>query len=363
MKVAIVHYWLTGMRGGEQVLEAIGELYPNADIYTHVYDPESVWPSLRQHRIETRFIQRLPWAKRFYQSYLPLMPLALESLDLSEYDLVISSESGPAKGIIVRPDARHLCYCHTPMRYVWDMYHDYRKEAGWLKRWLMAPIAHYLRYWDVTAASRVDQFVTNSEFVAQRVARYYRRSSVVVHPPVDVERFRVTESNDGFYLMVGQLVSYKRADLAVEAFNKMGRRLVIVGTGEQRKTLERRAGNNIEFVGWASSQDVEQYYSSCRALVFPGCEDFGIVPVEAMASGRPVIAYGRGGATETVIDGKTGVLFNEQTVDALIAAVEQFEAMEADFSKDVIRKRAEEFDKGHFMDSMRRHIDELMGLS
>lgn len=360
MKVALVHYWLTGMRGGEAVLEALGELYPDADIYTHVVDPDSISEQLQQHAIHTTFIQRLPFAKKAYQSYLPFMPLALESLDLTGYDLVISSESGPAKGVIVPPDALHVCYCHSPMRYLWDMYHEYRRSVGWLKRMLMAPVSHYLRQWDVTTASRVDEFVVNSRFVGQRVARYYHRGSTVVHPPVDLHRFKPSGTHDDYYLMVGQLVAYKRADLAVDAFARLDRKLVVVGEGEMRKELERSAGANVEFVGWKSNAEVEDYYRRCRALVFPGCEDFGIVPVEAMASGRPVIAFGRGGATETVIDGETGVLFGDQTVESLVDAINRFEAIEGDLSTARIRERAEEFDVAHFRNSMRNLIAELL---
>ena len=230
MKVAIIHYWLVGMRGGEKVIEALCEMYPQADIFTHVYAPEMVSDKIKQHRIIPTFINALPRATRMYKSYLPLMPLALEQIDLRGYDLVISSESGPAKGVIPSSDALHICYCHTPMRYIWNMYHDYRNGAGRLTRMMMPPLSHYLRMWDVTSAARVDSFVANSATVARRIRRYYRAESVVIHPPVDTDAFSVAPPAEvgDYYLMVGELVSYKRADLAVRAFNEMKLKLVVI---------------------------------------------------------------------------------------------------------------------------------------
>jgi glycosyltransferase involved in cell wall biosynthesis len=237
MKVAIVHYWLVNMRGGEKVVESLCELFPQADIYTHVYNPDNISEIIKKHKIQTTFISKLPFAKRHYQTYLPLMPLALEQLDLRDYDLIISSESGPAKGIIAPPTALHICYVHTPMRYVWDMYPDYRKSAGFLKKWLMPPIMHYLRMWDVSTASRVDSFITNSHYVKQRVQKYYRRNAAVIHPPVETDNFQASEKTEDFYLMVGQLVRYKKTNLAVEAFNRMTKKLVIIGEGEHFSEL------------------------------------------------------------------------------------------------------------------------------
>ncbi len=329
LKVAIVHYWLVGMRGGEKVLEALCEMFPQADIFTHVHVPGSVSPTIERHRIETTLVGRLPRPARFYKSYLPLMPLALEQLDLRGYDLVVSSEAGPAKGVVAPAGARHVCYCHSPMRYVWNMFHDYRDGASWPKRLLMPPLLHYMRLWDAASAMRVDRFAANSRTVAGRIRTYWRREADVVFPPVDVEAFspvaRASDLGD-FHLMAGELVRYKRPDLAVEAFNRTGRPLVVIGGGEMLAELRALAGPNVRLLGPQPFSILRDHYARCRALVFPGEEDFGIVPVEAMASGRPVVAYGRGGATETVVEGRTGTFFHEHGVDALIDAVERCEA-------------------------------------
>ncbi|QDI77699.1 MULTISPECIES: glycosyltransferase [Leisingera] len=325
MKVAIVHYWLVGMRGGEKVLEALLDLYPDAVIVTHVYDPAQVSSRVRRHEVRETFIGRLPGAKKHYQKYLPLMPLALELMDMQEFDLVISSESGPAKGVIVRPDAVHISYCHSPMRYIWDHYHVYRARAGRLARLMMPLAAHRLRIWDVTTAARVDHFIANSSFIAKRIEKFYRREAEVIFPPVDTAEFAVSPEVGGHYLLAGEMVSYKRADLAVEAFNASGRKLVVVGDGEMREALERKSGPNITFLGRVPFAELKQQFATCKALVFPGEEDFGIIPVEVMACGRPVIAYGRGGALDTVIEGVSGVLFHEQTADALNEAISRFE--------------------------------------
>lgn len=328
LKVAIVHYWLIGMRGGERVLEALCELYPKAVIITHVADREKLSPALLRHEIRETSIARLPGAKKHYQKYLPLMPRALEMMDMSEFDLILSSEAGPAKGIICRPDAVHLCYCHSPMRYIWDHFHVYRAQAGRLTRFLMPFIAHRLRIWDVTTAARVGTFIANSGFIAQRIRQFYRRDAVIIHPPVAVEEFTAAPAAEigPHYLLAGELVSYKRADLAVEAFTRSGRPLRVIGDGAQRRHLEKIAGPNIEFLGKVPFARLKQEFARGQALIFPGEEDFGIVPVEVMAAGRPVIAYGRGGVLDSVIDGKTGTYFGEQSIEALNAAVSAFEA-------------------------------------
>jgi glycosyltransferase involved in cell wall biosynthesis len=360
MKVAIIHYWLVGMRGGEKVIEALCEMYPQADIFTHVYLPEMVSDRIRQHRIIPTFINSLPRAARMYKSYLPLMPLALEQLDLRGYDLVISSESGPSKGIIPPPDALHVCYCHTPMRYVWNMYHDYRTSAGLLTSLMMPPLAHYLRMWDVTSAARVDSFIANSTTVARRIHRYYGANSVVIHPPVDTSAFSAVAASElsDSYLMAGELVSYKRPDLAVRAFNEMKLKLVVIGGGEMLDEVRRLAGPTVTVMGSQPFDVLKQHYARCRALIFPGEEDFGMVPVEAMASGRPVVAFGRGGATETVADGVTGVFFAEQTVEAIVSAVNRLAALDVDPAK--IAAHANRFGREPFFSKMRAHIDRLL---
>ncbi len=360
MKVAIIHYWLVGMRGGEKVIEALCEMYPQADIFTHVYVPEMVSGRIRQHRIIPTFINSLPRASKMYKTYLPLMPLALEQLDLRGYDLIISSESGPAKGIIAPSEALHVCYCHTPMRYIWNMYHDYRNSAGRVARLMMPPLTHYLRMWDVTSAARVDSFVANSATVARRIHRYYGADSIVIHPPVDTSAFSIAAPSElgDYYLMAGELVSYKRPDLAVRAFNEMKLQLVVIGGGEMLDEVRSLAGPTVTVLGSQPFDILKQHYARCRALIFPGEEDFGMVPVEAMASGRPVVAYGRGGATETVAPGLSGVFFAEQTAEAISSAVRSLATIEIDPEK--IAAHADQFGRDQFFQKMRTHIDGLL---
>ncbi|NEU14275.1 glycosyltransferase family 4 protein [Methylobacterium sp. BTF04] len=360
MRIAIVHYWLVGMRGGEKVIESLCRMYPEADIFTHVYRPDAVSQLIRERRVTQTFIGSLPFAAKLYKNYLPLMPMALEQLDLRGYDLIISSESGPAKGIIPPPGSVHICYCHSPMRYVWNMFHEYRRTTGFLKRILMLPAAHYIRMWDALSAQRVDHYVANSHTVAQRIARYYRRESEVIPPPVAVADFYIDPAaqDSETWLMAGELVAYKRPDLAVQAFNQMRRRLVVVGGGEMLEELRRLAGPTVTILGPQPFAKLRQLYAESFALVFPGEEDFGIVPVEAMASGRPVLAFGKGGATETVVDGVTGLFFDEQSVDAIIAGVDRMATMEID--SNAIRRHAERFTTAVFERRMRMFIDSKM---
>ena len=352
LKVAIVHYWLVGMRGGEKVLEALCEMYPQADIFTHVVDRSAISPTILKHQIKTSFISKLPYARKLYKSYLPLMPMALEHLDLRGYDLILSSESGPAKGIVPPDGSTHICYCHSPMRYIWNMYHDYRSSAGRFAKFSMPMVTHYLRTWDESSAARVDGFVANSETVARRIRKYYRRESQIINPPVDVSAFEsVDESKLGdYYLMVGELVRYKRPDLAVAAFNQLGRPLVVIGGGEMLSELRALAGPTVRILGPQPFAALKHHYARCLGLIFPGEEDFGIVPVEAMASGRPVVAYGRGGATETVIEGRTGVFFDDQSAEAIIQAVERLETMT--LRPEAIRRHAASYNKARFQREM-----------
>jgi glycosyltransferase involved in cell wall biosynthesis len=360
MRVAIVHYWLVNMRGGEKVLEALCQLYPQADVFTHVFDPSAMSELIRSRRVTTSFINALPGAKKFYRQYLPLMPLALEQLDLRGYDLIISSESGPSKGVIPPPEALHVCYCHSPMRYLWNMYHDYREESGLLTRTLMPPLAHYIRNWDALSATRVDHFIANSATVANRIERYYRRASDVVHPPVAADAFSIAPRGElsDYYLMVGELAGYKRPDLAVETFNAIGKKLVVIGGGKMLNALRKIAEPNVTLLGPQPLDVLRRHYARCRALIFPGEEDFGIVPLEAMASGRPVIAFRRGGATETVVDGLTGLFFDEQTIQSVSAAITRFEG--AEFSPERIRAHALKFGADRFLREMRLKIDSYM---
>jgi glycosyltransferase involved in cell wall biosynthesis len=324
-RVALVHYWFVSMRGGERVVERLLGLYPQADIFTHVFHPDLVSATISKAKVTTSFINRLPGSRRFYQYYLPMMPMALEQLDLSEYDLVISSESGPAKGVITTPDSLHVCYCHSPMRYLWDHYHQYRNAANPLSRLLMPPIYHWLRQWDVSSSARIDKLAANSEFVRRRIAKVWRRDAEVIHPPVETSLFTPSNEIDDYYLWVGAMVPYKRPDLAVDAFTANGRPLLMVGQGSMLKQLKARAGPNIRFVDRLDFDSLRRAYARARAFIITAEEDFGIAPVEAMASGRPVIAYGRGGALDTVVHDRTGIFFNRQEAEYLIAAVEELE--------------------------------------
>ena len=361
-RVALIHYWLVNMRGGERVLEALCRMFPQADIFTHVVDRQALSPLLRERNIHTTFIQKLPGSVRHYQKFLPLMPLALEQLDLGGYDLVISSESGPAKGVLTRADCPHLCYCHSPMRYLWDFYPHYLAAASAPMRLAMRPLFSRLRQWDVLSANRVDHFVANSATVARRIRKHWRREAAVVHPPVDVHSIPLgAEAREEYYLCLGQLVDYKMVHLAVEACTRLGKKLVVVGEGECRKKLEALAGPTVVFAGRAGQAQVVEQYTRCRALLFPGEEDFGLVPVEAMAAGTPVLAYGRGGATETVVDGATGLFFHEQHVDSLCAAIQEFERRRGDFDPARIREHALRFDEARFAAGMHAEIAKVMG--
>jgi glycosyltransferase involved in cell wall biosynthesis len=351
------------MRGGERCLEIFCELFPEADLYTLLHIPGSVSPIIERMGIKTSFIQNLPFSKKGYRKYLPLFPMAIESFNLKGYDLILSCSHCVAKGIIPSPDALHISYVLTPMRYAWDMYGEYFGE----NRNRMIPLfIHYLRMWDVTSSERVDYFLCISNHVKKRVKKYYRREAEIIHPPVEMNRFRFREEQEDFFLIVSSLVPYKRIDLAIEAFNHLGYPLKIIGSGPEEKKLRALARSNIEFLGWQPDEGVSEYYSKSRALVFPGEEDFGIVPIEAMASGRPVIAYGRGGVLETVIpyeqtndtrrDPPTGFFFYEPTVGALIDAVKGFCRIESQFNSEAIRKQATRWDREFFKEKIKENI-------
>jgi glycosyltransferase involved in cell wall biosynthesis len=352
MRTAIIHYWLLNMRGGEKVVEALCRLLPDADLFTLFYDPEMVSETIRAHRVTASFLDPL---RRHYRSLLPLMPMALESFDLRGYDLIVSSESGPAKGVLAPSTARHICYCHTPMRYLWDLYPAYRNEwtaSAW-KRALMAPVSNYLRLWDYSTAARVDEFVANSANVARRIEKTYRRESRVIYPPVAVESFFWKEPED-YYLIVSELVAYKRIDTAVRVFAKNGRRLRIVGEGPEHGALRSMARSNIEFCGRVSYAELRELYARARAFLMPGEEDFGMTPVEALASGKPVIALGRGGALETVplADPVGGLFYDAPEEEPLAAAIEKFERMESRISPRELQAWAGRFSEERFAHEM-----------
>ncbi|MGH9587609.1 MAG: glycosyltransferase [Acidobacteriaceae bacterium] len=357
LRVAIVHYWFVSQGGGEKVVEALAEIFPQADLFTLIANPKQIPESLRGHKLHTSFLQKIPGARKFHRYFLLLQPTALEQFDLSGYDLVISSESGPAKGVITSPATCHVCYCHSPMRYLWDMHAEYRAAMNPVVRFAYALASTPLRVWDLATASRVDFFIANSRFVARRIRKIYRRDSEVIHPPVDVAAGTVQFDPGQYYLCVGRLVDYKKMDLAVRACTRLGRRLRVVGLGPQWTRLKRLAGPDIEFKGSESSSELRDSFAHCRALLFPGEEDFGIVPVEAQSFGRPVIAYGSGGSLETVegcwpeqtLENRhTGLFFETQTVDSLEKAILRFESEEAKFSPEVIASHARQFDATRF---------------
>ena len=368
LRVGLVHYWHIRRRGGERVLEVLADMFPQADIFMLVYDPGALADSIKAHKITGSFLQKLPRAHRYHRVLLPFYPLALEQLRLDDYDLVISQESGPAKGVITRADACHICYCHTPMRYLWDMYHDYLSMApfGFVGRGFYSLACDYVRQWDYATAARVDHFVASSQNGARRIGKYYGRESDVIYPPVDLNAFSVSDAHDDSYLVVSPLVAYKRIDLAVEACNALKRRLIVIGDGPEKSALMKMAGPTVTFLGFQTDEAIREHYRRCRAFLFPGEEDIGLTPIEAQASGRPVIAYGRGGAVETVggfypgedvnPEETTGVFFAEQSSDALMEAILAFEAVESKFSPAFIRAQAERFGVAHFKEQLGNFI-------
>jgi glycosyltransferase involved in cell wall biosynthesis len=366
VKVALVHDWLTGMRGGEKILEVFCELFPDATIFATIHNEEMMSPAIERMKIKTSFIQNLPLKATKYRNYLPLMPAAIDALDFSEYDFILSTSAAVAKAAKPRRDAVHICYCNTPMRYIWDQYEEYFGEGrtGFVTRTAMSLIAPYLRRWDVRTSDRVHHFIANSHNVAERIFRIYHRTSDVIYPPVNTDLFTMSHQDDGYYLIVSALVPYKRVDLAIEAFNRFGEKLLVVGSGPEMEKLKETAKKNIEFLGWQSDESLVKLYAGCRALIFPGVEDFGIVPLEAMASGKPVVAFGKGGALETVVgdgDSPTGVFFHSPTPDALVDAVKTLSRMKYD--PDVIRRHAEKFDRKEFKRQIAEYVTKRISVS
>jgi len=368
--VALTHDWLNGMRGGEKVLEALCEQYPDADIFTLFHVPGSVSPAIERHRIITSSLQKLPFARTQYRKLLPLFPTAIEQFDLDAYDLVISSSHCAAKAVVAPGRARHICYCHSPMRYAWDQFDAYfgpARVGGFASRWVYAPMLKRLARWDAATASRVGRFVANSQHVAGRIRRYYNREATIVYPPVDTTFYHPDTTPPGqHFLIVSALVPYKRIDVAIDAARRVGATLRIVGDGPDRARLERHANgpstalgaSHVEFIGRATDDEIRDEYRRALAVVLPGEEDFGIVPVEAQACGRPVVALARGGALETVIPGETGILFDELTSPSLAAALEQAAATPFDAAR--VRAQAERFSRARHVERMRAVIEDTM---
>lgn len=355
MRVALVHDWLNQLGGAEGVLETLVEVFPGAPIYTSIYARDRMPERYRRWEIRTTWLDALPGIHRYHQLYLPLYPLAFDGLNLSEYDVVLSNKSGFCHGVITGPSTVHLCYCLTPTRYVWN-YEEYIAREGLPgpARRLLRPLIALLRLWDRAAADRVDAFIAISREVARRIRKFYRRPSIILPPPVEVERFQPASRTEDYFLIVSRLVPYKRIDLAIQAFNRLGLPLVIVGEGRDRPRLERMAGPTITFLGRVPADQLAELYARCRAFVFPGVEDFGIAPVEAMAAGRPVIAFAGGGALDTVVEGVTGVFFREPTPESLAEAVRRLEDLR--FDPSTIRRHAERFDKRVFQEKIKEIV-------
>ena len=355
-RVAIVHDYLVDSGGAERVVIALHEQYPDAPIFTSVMDAQTTFADFRAMDVRTSFLQRLPVRKSNYKFLLPFFPLAFESFDLSEYDIVISSASAFAKGVITSSDALHACFCHTPPRFAWR-FHEYvaQEQMGRVKQTLVQLIVHYLRGWDYAAAQRVDEFIANSQATARRIRKNYRRDAVVINPPIAVEAFTPRDDIGDYYLIVSRLAPYKRIDLAVQAFNELQLPLKIVGAGIDAARLQRMALPNIEFLGHVPQGRLADLYARCRAVIFPGVEDFGIVPLEASAAGRPVIAFAAAGALETIVDGVTGAFFREQTTAALAQAVRETDVPR--FDARALRQHAEQFSQTRFKEHIANFVE------
>lgn len=363
MKVAIVHDWLVTYAGAERVLEQMINQFPDADLFSLVdFLPENERGFIKNKPVKTSFIQNLPKARKKYRSYLPLMPLAVEQFDLSGYDLVISSSHCVAKGVITGPDQRHICMIYTPVRYAWDLQHQYLRESGLdhgFKGKIAKMVLHYIRMWDLRTANGVDEYIAISDYIARRVWKCYRRKSTVIYPPVDVEKFTLCEQKEDFYLTASRMVPYKKIDLIVDAFAQMpDKKLIVIGDGPDYEKIKAKATSNVTMMGYQPFEVLRDHMQRAKAFVFAAEEDFGIAPVEAQACGTPVIAYGKGGALETVVEGETGMFFEEQRVEAIIKAINQFEENYGEFMFKAIRKHAETFSVERF----RNEVPQVLGL-
>lgn len=359
MRVALIHDHLAQDGGAEQVLKVFAEMFPNAPIFTLLYEEENVKKNYKGRRIEASIIQRLPGGVKHYQWYMPFMPMAVEFFDLSNYDLVLSDASAFAKGVITSTDTLHICYSHSPTRYLWDYTHQYINELKYNKYFkkVISLVLNYIRIWDRSAADRVDVYIANSKTVKRRIKKYYKKESTVIYPPVELDMFQISKNIGDYYLIGGRLAAYKRVDIVIKAFKNLGLKLKIYGSGVDMDRLKKIAGTspNIEFLGRVTDQEKADLYSKCLAFINPQDEDFGITPVEAMASGRPVIAYRKGGATETVIEGETGLFFDTQTPTSIQEAVEKFQKMR--FNPNKIREHAKQFSRERFKREINNFVE------
>jgi len=374
MRIALLHHWFISLAGGERVIDTIAKIFPNADIFSLFIDEQKLPLSLRERKIVASVLDKIPGARRVHRHLLPFYPLAVEMLDLSGYDLVISSDSGPMKGALTDVNATHICYCHSPMRYLWDGYSAYMRGMSPPMQTIFGLASHYVRNWDYSAAQRVDYFIANSNYVAGRIRKYYRRDSTIIHPPIDTAHSFLANQHEDYYLAVGRLVPYKRTDILIDACNKLGRRLLIVGDGPEMKRLRKTAGRNVEFLGEVNESQLRNIYAQCRALLFAADEDFGMVALEAQSYGRPVIAFGKGGSLETVrgtykladlrnADKRkliTGIFFEKQTADSLANAIRSFESAEDMFVPEEIQSHARKFDTSIFVERLQKYIQSVM---
>lgn len=362
MRIAFVHEYLNQLGGAERVLQVLSSLYPSAPIYTLIYDREATGKVFNDRLIRTSFLQGIPFASNYHRLFPLLMPLAIEQFDFSEFDIVISVSSSFAKGIITKPSTKHLCYCLTPPRFLWDGSQRFMDESEYprLIKKILPPFVGYLRGWDLDASMRVDKFISISNFVKDRVSKYYRRDSDVIYPPVNLNNFYISKNIEDYFFMAGRLVPYKKFDVVIEAFNSLGLKLKIAGIGPEFKKLKSISGKNIEFIGLVSDEELAGLYSRSRAFIFPQEEDFGLTPLEAMASGRPVIAYNKGGAVETVIENKTGVFFNKQRPDSVIESIRDFNLKEGQFNPTDSRDRSSKFSIEVFSSELKSNIDSLI---
>lgn len=360
MKTAIIHEWLVTQAGAESVLQSIYHLYPGT-IHTLFHDPDALVGTQWEHvEVTTSMLQHLPFGRKKYRAYLPLFPMAIEQFDLRDYNLIISSSYAVAKGVLNSSDQLHICYCHTPMRYVWDLTFQYLETSNLsrgLKSFLVRAIFHYIRMWDSMSAKRVNEFIANSRYIARRIHKCYNRTATVIYPPVDVDKFSISDTKEDYFIVVSRLVPYKRVDLVVQAFTELKLPLLIIGEGPAKKNLKKIAGKNIHFLGYQTFEEMGNYLKKARAFVFSAEEDFGIVNVEAQAAGIPVIAYGRGGALETVIENETGLFFYKQDVPHIISTVQEFLAKEDSFDPVYIRKNAERFPRSRFEQEFKDFVD------